>query len=107
MNGFEILRAASDAIFVNRQNYANPVRSFARIATLWSTLGFRRDGKCLSGEDVALAMILLKVARQSFTSKDDNWIDIAGYAACGAEYCGEIEREADATAEVVDDSDSG
>jgi len=40
--------------------------------------------------DVANMMILLKVARNNHAHPDDpghrdNWVDIAGYAACGAE----------------------
>lgn len=32
-----------------------------------------------------------KVARQAGRGKLDNWIDIAGYAACGAEITAEVE----------------
>jgi len=45
--------------------------------------------RALNSEDVANMMILFKVARNSANSKDDNWIDIAGYAACGGEVSGE------------------
>lgn len=39
--------------------------------------------------DVAAMLALLKIARiASGHAKDDNWIDLAGYAACG----GELER---------------
>lgn len=39
----------------------------------------------LEAEDVAIMMILLKIARiQTGTFKPDNYIDIAGYAACAA-----------------------
>jgi hypothetical protein len=30
-------------------------------------------------------MICVKIARQAHRPKADNWVDIAGYAACGAE----------------------
>ena len=43
----------------------------------------------LEAEDVAIMMILLKIARiQTGTFKPDNYIDIAGYAACAAEVAG-------------------
>lgn len=35
--------------------------------------------------DVANMMVLLKVARNKASWHRDNWVDIAGYAACGAE----------------------
>ena len=33
----------------------------------------------------------IKVARQAGRGKLDNWVDIAGYAACGAEITAEVE----------------
>lgn len=37
-------------------------------------------------EDVAAMMALLKIARiASGHAKADNWVDLAGYAACGGE----------------------
>ena len=45
--------------------------------------------KSMEAEDVAIMMILLKIARiQTGTFKPDNYIDIAGYAACAAEVAG-------------------
>ena len=38
--------------------------------------------------DVAVMMILLKIARVASSKKSDNWVDIAGYAACGGEIDG-------------------
>ena len=39
-----------------------------------------------TASDVANMMILLKIARGAIGKpKADNWIDIAGYAACGGE----------------------
>ena len=44
----------------------------------------------LSSQDVAVMMIMLKIARiGTGADKEDNWVDIAGYAACG----GEVESE--------------
>ena len=41
-------------------------------------------------EMVAHMMILMKIARSAIGKpKADNWIDIAGYAACGGELQGE------------------
>jgi hypothetical protein len=36
--------------------------------------------------DVAIMMNLLKISRLSWSpTKEDHWVDAAGYAACGAE----------------------
>ena len=40
---------------------------------------------CIRSEDVAMMMVLLKVARTFRGTKADTYIDIAGYAACAAE----------------------
>ena len=41
---------------------------------------------CIAPKDVAAMMALLKIARiASGTAKPDNWVDLAGYAACGGE----------------------
>ena len=45
-------------------------------------------------EDVAAMMVLFKMARVATgQSKADNWIDAAGYAACGGEIGGEHENQ--------------
>lgn len=64
------------------QQYGKPEDSFCVIAKLWSDYIMRY----LDERDVAMMMILLKVARDvSGESKRDNLVDIAGYAACAAE----------------------
>lgn len=63
--------------------YGSPSDNFRNIANLWSILFDRTFTK----EDVAVAMIAVKLARLSSNSgfQGDTWIDIAGYAACGYE----------------------
>lgn len=62
--------------------YGKAEDSFERIACLWSA--YRGDH--FSKIDVAVMMILLKLARvDSGVYKQDNWIDICGYAAIGAD----------------------
>ena len=40
----------------------------------------------IEADDVAAMMALLKIARiATGTAKADNWVDLAGYAACGGE----------------------
>lgn len=64
------------------KGYGKPENNFGVIAEYWSAY----TDTVITPEDVAAMMILLKVARvQTGTAKDDNWVDIAGYAACGGE----------------------
>ena len=61
--------------------YGDMESNFDDIADLWTVyLGVKVERR-----DVANMMILLKVARNGTPGHRDNWVDIAGYAACGAE----------------------
>lgn len=63
-------------------DYGTPEENFQTIASLWSTY----IGRPVEPHDVAVMLLLVKVARiRTSPRKQDNWIDIAGYAACGAE----------------------
>lgn len=105
----EILAAAQKCVCGDReQDYGSPERSFEMIAKLW---GPYLEAKCLKAtmgddgrpfrpvlvigpEDVAAMMCLFKAARiATGHDKADNWVDLAGYAACGGELQGE--RRAD------------
>lgn len=83
MNREEILEKAKAIVTGERESaYGSPEDNFATIAELWSV--FLDIG--LDSEDVATMMILLKVARiRGGQAKADNWVDVAGYAACGGE----------------------
>lgn len=59
-----------------REAYGHPRDNFKKIADLWSGyLGYN-----ISSEDVAMLMVLLKVARHHHLPKHDNLVDICGYA---------------------------
>lgn len=79
----ECLDTAGKAVLTDRaREYGGPEDSFALIAALWS----RYTGCDISTADVAAMMILLKLARVEGNPRHmDSWVDIAGYAACGAE----------------------
>jgi len=83
-----ILRDAAAAVTGDREGcYGSPESNFERIAKLWNVyLGFEGENG-ITPADVATMMILLKVSRiaSKQQAKVDNWIDIAGYAACGGE----------------------
>jgi hypothetical protein len=67
--------------------YGNPEDNFSNIANLWNAY-FTAQGilTCITSCDVANLMILMKVARLSTNlGHRDSLLDIAGYAACGAD----------------------
>ena len=64
-----------------RRDYGTPDENFGRIAALWSV----QLGIAVTSMQVAMCLILLKVARQSNSPKRDNLVDIAGYAQCASE----------------------
>lgn len=70
------------------QDYGSPERSFDAIASLWSDYINAKFGADLNmdGVDVSAMMVLFKMARVATGhGKKDNWVDAAGYAACGGE----------------------
>lgn len=69
-----------------RASYGHPARNFGRIAELWNAYIAGKDGsKDLDATDVAMMMILLKMARILHSKADrDGHTDIVGYAACSA-----------------------
>ncbi len=79
----EILEKAKECVTGNRaQDYGSPEDNFGRISALWSVY----KGIAFTSRDVAAMLALLKIARiASGNAKDDSWIDLAGYAACGGE----------------------
>ena len=69
------------------KDYGDPNADFARIADLWTTLLSTKlqDGVRLETWEVAMFMACVKLSRMvERPGKADNWVDLAGYAACGA-----------------------
>lgn len=79
----EILDTAKDYVTRDRQQTHGELEdSFGRTAKLWSA----HLGHDVSAVDVTIMMALLKIARLgSAPDHADNWVDLAGYAACGGE----------------------
>lgn len=86
----DILVTANQCVNGEREGtYGNPENNFGTIASFWTAYlrasGARSD-VTITATDVAAMMALMKVARiGSGNFKLDNWIDLAGYAACGGE----------------------
>lgn len=83
----EILDAAKRCVCGDREeDYGSPEHSFWVIARLWTAY----KGCEFTLIDVAMMMALLKIGRIACGRfKDDNAIDLAGYAACAGEIWGE------------------
>lgn len=82
----EVLDAAHHAICGQREeDYGTPEDNFGLIAKLWNDYIWGGAQK-LDAQDVAMMMVLLKVARiRNGGGTSDSFVDIAGYAACGGE----------------------
>jgi len=83
MNRANTLEKAKECVCGQRENeYGSPEDNFKTIADFWSVY----KGVEFTANDVAMLMALLKIARiRTGTATDDSYVDLAGYAACGAE----------------------
>lgn len=72
-----------------QDTHGRPEDSFGDIADLWTA--YLDIGREITPVDVAQMMILLKIGRAKENPKhQDNWVDMAGYAACAGEIAAEI-----------------
>lgn len=96
MNRLDTLKAAAECVCGSREeDYGSPEDNFSVIAALWTAY----TGADIAPKDVAMMMALLKIARAKAGSKPDTYVDLAGYAACGAEISArEPKRNAKCTA---------
>lgn len=64
------------------QDYGSPGANFLMASRMLSAyLGWD-----IKPEQIAVILMIIKICRiKASPSKPDNWLDIAGYAACGAE----------------------
>lgn len=87
MTRHDILNKTDQIVNGNREeDYGSPENNFKTIAIMWNAYLHALKKASLEPSDVAAMMALLKIARISTgNGKDDNWIDLAGYAACGGE----------------------
>lgn len=83
MNRADILDTALKAVTVDRAaTHGKAEDTFGSIAAVWSA----RLGIEITSAQVAIMLIDLKTCRAwSNPSHADNWVDMAGYAACGGE----------------------
>lgn len=98
----ECLDKAAECVLKDRASqYGGMEDNFARIAELWNAYLGPHAGIGIESHDVAAMMALLKIARvRSNPGHGDSWIDLAGYAACGAE-CAGVKQTAKGCEELV------
>lgn len=105
MNRQETLEKALDAVNARPKSYGPPEQNFDRIARRWNVHLENRDLQLVKWEggiaiaahltatDVAILMADIKLARlEESPGHADSWIDLAGYAACGAEVSTDLEE---------------
>jgi hypothetical protein len=112
VNRKELLTAALDAVEKRPKAYGPPEQNFERIAALWNIYQLDKYAVTdiyhdLNATDVAAMMVLMKVARIMETpGHTDSWVDLAGYAACGAEVSTAHENVNNADMSLAGKSDS-
>lgn len=73
----KFLESVQQTIDQRGREYGTPAENLKRISTLWSMhLEFE-----ISEYDVAIMMVMLKLARNANDHKDDNILDAAAYLA--------------------------
>jgi len=79
----EILEKARQCVCGDREDqYGSPEQNFQTIAEMWESYLHHP----VAADDVAAMLALVKIERiSSGRFKEDNWVDLAGYAACGGE----------------------
>ena len=83
----ELIKQVSKCILNDRQNtYGTPENNFQTIANYWNE--YLKLDSTLTKQDVAVMMLLLKVARMK-SSPDhlDNFVDAAGYSIIAGSFC--------------------
>lgn len=84
----ELLEAAIKTVADRGVPYGGVEDNFTRIARLWKMHLLNRFDRApdLTSADVAMMMVLMKIARlENQPNHPDSWTDVAGYAACGAD----------------------
>lgn len=83
MKRADVLNTALSAVTVDRNaTHGEPENSFGMIAAVWSA----RLGITVTPHQVCILLADLKGCRAwDNPLHADNWVDLAGYAACGSE----------------------
>jgi hypothetical protein len=85
----KVLEEALQLTTQDRNNtYGPPDQDFERSAAMMTALLKEklRENCVITKADVARLLICVKLSRSTWMEKRDNWVDVAGYAAC-AHFC--------------------
>jgi len=77
MNARDYLNEARATIQDRGMDYGHPTDNMARTAALWSSY----LEMPVTDYQVAMCMVLVKIARSMETAKTDTYVDLVGYAA--------------------------
>jgi hypothetical protein len=82
----EVLKTAASLVDGDRaKDYGDATESFTRLGMMWTAI----LGQPVTAAQVAMCLAALKLSRLSQTPNHrDSWVDLAGYAALGAEVSG-------------------
>jgi hypothetical protein len=75
-------KAAALVLGDRNADYGSPHPDFAGIALMWSGLLNTKLNAQITAVEVGLMMAALKLRRHAHKAKDDNLIDLIGYALC-------------------------
>lgn len=93
-----VLDEAKSLICGDRNSqYGPPSQDFERTAGMMNALfgHMLQEGKAFKSRDVAWIMLMVKASRSQHAPKRDNYVDAAGYAACGWECESETQKKGD------------
>lgn len=77
----DVARKAAELVEGDRDEaYGDALKEFGRISAVFEEL----TGHCITPEDMALLFICMKLVRDSFRAKEDNMVDVCGYASIRA-----------------------
>ena len=83
MNSENLSERSLELILGDRnESYGTPADDFNGIALIWSGILNQKLKDEITGEDVALMMVGLKLRREAHKAKEDNIVDAHGYLHC-------------------------
>lgn len=78
-----ISRTAENLVLGDRNaSYGSPKDDFARVAKVWSGLLSSKLSADITPQEAILMMAGLKLCREVHKPKEDNRVDLVGYALC-------------------------
>lgn len=78
----KILDVINSTLSERENNYDHPKPNFERIAGYWNTFLKDKLAQPITASDVAMLMVLMKVAREQHKHTQDNLVDMVGYTLC-------------------------